>query len=93
MSLKASPHTSKLLYGTKPQIRADGTEAGVVTVRLRDDCNQPVAGRLVVLTANRNDVTIQQPGPTNEEGLAVGYVRTSVPGTVVITGTIQPITE
>lgn len=93
MSLKASPNTSKLLYGTSPHVRADGEEAGVVTVRLRDDCNRPVAGRTVVLAANRNDVTIQQPGPTNAEGLAVGYVRTNVPGPVSITGTIQPLSE
>jgi hypothetical protein len=92
MSLKASPNTSKLLYGTKPQIRADGDDAGVVTVRLRDDCHRPVAGRVVVLTADRGDVTIQQPGPTNAEGLALGYVRSSVPGPVNITGTIQPLT-
>ena len=93
MSLKASPHTSRLLYGTKPHIPANGDDAGMVTVRLRDDCNRPVAGRTVILSADRPDVTIQQPGPTNAEGLAFGYVRTAVPGQVVITGAIQPITE
>lgn len=93
MSNKASPNTSKLLYGTKPQVRANGEDAGVVTVRLRDDCNQPVSGRIVLLSADRNDVEIEQPGPTNAEGLAIGYVRSNVPGPVNITGTIQPLTE
>lgn len=93
MSNKASPNTSKLLYGTKPQVRANGEDAGVITVRLRDDCNNPVAGRIVVLSADREDVEIEQPGPTNAEGLALGYVRSTVPGPVNITGTIQPLTE
>jgi ribosomal protein S12 methylthiotransferase accessory factor YcaO len=93
MSLKASPHTSKLLYGTRPHIPANGADAGVVAIRLRDDCNRPIAGRVVLLSADRDDVTIQQPGPTNAEGLAFGYVRTAVPGQVTITGAIQPLTE
>lgn len=91
MNTNASPHTSKLLYGRRPKIAANGEEAGVVTIRLRDDHNRPVEGRTVVLTADREDVTIEQPGPTNAEGLAIGYVRTTTPGVVVVRGTIQPL--
>ena len=50
-------------------------------------------GRTVVLTADREDVVIEQPGPTDEEGAAFGYVRTIVPGPVIISGTILPLEE
>jgi hypothetical protein len=93
MNTNASPHTSKLLYGAKPQIPATGTDAGIVKIRLRDDQDRPVQGRTVVLTADREDVVIEQPGPTDEEGAAFGYVRTIVPGPVIISGTILPLEE
>jgi hypothetical protein len=93
MNTNASPHTSRLLYGTRPLVAANGTDAGVVTVRLRDDQNRPVQGRTVILTADREDVVITQPAPTDEDGWAIGYVRTNVPGPVVIHGAIQPLQE
>lgn len=93
MNTNASPHTSRLLYGTRPLIAANGEDAGVVTVRVRDDQNRPVQSRTVILTADRDDVVITQPGPTNAEGLAIGFVRSTVPGPVVIRGTIQPLEE
>lgn len=93
MNTNASPHTSRLLYGTRPLIAANGEDVGVVTVRLRDDKNRPVQGRTVVLTADRDDVVITQPGPSDSEGLAIGYVRSTVPGPVVVRGTIQPLEE
>lgn len=93
MSLPANPHNSKLLYGTKPQIKANGQDAGLVTVRLRDACQRPVSGQTVVLVTDSPDVTIEQPSPTNAEGLAFGFVRSSTPGPVVVRGIIQPLTE
>lgn len=93
MNTNASPHNSKLLYGAKPQIPANGQDPGIVKIRLRDDRGRPVAGRTVVLTADRDDVTIEQPGPTDAAGAAFGYVRTTVPGPVVVSGTILPLTE
>lgn len=93
MNTNASPRTSKLLYGTKPQVPANGQDAGVVKIRLRDDKDRPVQGRTVVLSADREDVTIEQPGPTDEAGAAFGYVRTTVPGPVVVFGTILPLEE
>lgn len=92
MSTNASPTASKLLHGRSPHVIANGQDPGVVAIRLRDDCNNPIAGRTVVLIANREDVTIEQPGPTDNAGLAIGYVRTATPGPVVIHGIIQPIT-
>lgn len=93
MSTNASPTASKLLHGRSPHVLANGQEPGVVAIRLRDDCNNPVAGRTVVLIADREDVTIEQPGPTDQNGLALGYIRTSVPGPVIVNGIIQPLPE
>jgi hypothetical protein len=93
MNTNASPLKSKLLYGAKPQVPANGQDPGIVKIRLRDDRGRPVTGRTVLLTADRDNVTIEQPGPTDAEGAAFGYVRTTVPGPVVVSGTILPLTE
>lgn len=86
-----SPENSKLLYGTRPHIVADGVQQGVVKIRLRDDNEQPVAGRQVELTANREDVTIVQPGLTDADGAALAYVTSAVAGPVSISGRVVPV--
>lgn len=85
-----SPENSKLLYGTDSRVLADGTDVGVVKVRLRDHKNQPVPNRLVVLSASRENVTIIQPPVTNADGIALGYVKSSTAGPVTISGTLMP---
>lgn len=85
-----SPTNSKVLYGSKPQVLADGTQAAVVKIRLRDHWNRPVAGRQTELVADVNTVQITQPGPTDNDGLALGYVRSSTPGPVNITARVLP---
>lgn len=86
-----SPENSALLYGTRPYIAADGTQQGVVKIKLRDDNDKPVANRQVELTADREDVTIVQPGPTDANGAALAYVTAAVPGPVTISGRVVPI--
>jgi hypothetical protein len=83
-----SPTHSKLLYGSKPQVLADGTQAAVVKIRLRDDCDRPVAGRQVEILADNPSAQITQPGPTDNEGLALAYVRSTTPGPVNITARV-----
>lgn len=87
-----SPENSKILYGARARVRADGTEVGVVKVRLRDHRNKPVPNRYVELSASRSDVTITQPPATDAEGLALGYVTSTVPGPVTISGRVLPAT-
>lgn len=81
---------SKILYGTDPHVAADGQQSAIIKIRLRDFDDQPVAGRQAEIFADRNDVTIDQPGLTDEHGLALAYVRTEVPGPVVITARVLP---
>jgi hypothetical protein len=84
------PAQSKLLFGNNHQALADGTTALAVKVRLRDSLGRAVSGRITELTADRPGVTIEQPGPTDADGLAIGYVRASTPGPVNISGTVLP---
>jgi hypothetical protein len=86
-----SPADSKLLYGTKPSVPADGEAFVAVKARLRNERGQFVAGRFVEFIADREGVIITQPAePTGEDGLAVGYVRAVTPGPVNITALVHP---
>lgn len=87
-----SPENSKLLYGTKSQVPADGVSPGVVKIRLRDHKNRPVANRQVELFANRDDVVITQPPVTDTDGLALAYVTSTAAGPVTISGRVVPTT-
>lgn len=85
------PSRSKLLFGNKHRAQADGVTAIAIKVRLRDSLDRPVPDRLVELAADRAGVTIEQPGPTDDRGYALGYVRASTTGPVNITGTVLPL--
>ena len=87
------PAQSRLLYGNAHQAVADGAAAVAVKVRLRDSRGRPVPGRIVELMADRNGVEIEQPGPTDATGLALGYVRATTPGPVNISGAVLPLEE
>jgi len=81
---------SQLLYGALPHVPADGIARGVIKIRLRDDQNMPVAGRQVALTADNPAAIITQPPVTDANGLAIGYVISSTPGAVKISGQVVP---
>lgn len=87
------PAQSKLYFGNRHQALADGESAIAIKVRLRDFKGRPVPGRLVELAADRAGVAIEQPGPTDNTGLALGYVRATTPGPVNISGTVLPEDE
>lgn len=87
-----SPENSKLLYGTRSQVPADGTAQGVVKIRLRDHKNRPVPNRQVELFANSQNVVIVQPPLTDEDGLALGYVTSNTAESVTISGRVVPTT-
>lgn len=88
-----SPRNSKLLYGTRPHAVADGVAAIAVKVKLLDSTDRPVAGVQVELYADRDGVTIEQPGLTDAAGIAIGLVRASTPGPVEISCAVVPSDE
>lgn len=86
-----SPTNSKLLYGTKPNVPADGTAQVAVKARLRNEKGEFVAGRMVEFLADREGVIITQPeSPTGADGLAIGFVVAVTPGPVNITALVHP---
>lgn len=86
-----SPVNSKLLYGTKPNVAADGLARVAVKARLRNEKGEFVAGRMVEFMADREGVIITQPtSPTGVDGLAVGFVYAVTPGPVNITAMVYP---
>lgn len=85
------PSRSKLLFGNKHRAVADGVTAIAVKVRLLDSLDRPVPDRTVELAADRAGIEITQPGPTDANGRALGYVRATTPGPVNISGTVLPI--
>jgi len=85
-----SPENSKILYGSKPQVLADGVQAAVIKIRLRDHWNRPVAGRQTEIIVDSEDAEVTQPGPTDDEGLALAYVRSATPGPVNVTARVLP---
>jgi hypothetical protein len=91
--MNVSPANSKLLYGTRPYAKSDGQEEIVIKVRLRDEKNNPIPNRQAELIADRDDVDITQPPPTDSDGLATGIVRATTPGPVNIRAVVFPPTN
>lgn len=88
MSTTINTTYSRISNANKPQVPADGTATAAIAVRLRNDANEPLAGRQVELSANRQDVVVTQPGLTNNEGVAFGYVSSKTRGPVTIRGLV-----
>lgn len=88
-----SPTQSKLLYGNKPIVAADGEAFVLVKVKLKNSLGKPVPGVTPELFADREGVQIVQPGATDESGTALGYVRATSPGPVNIKARVYPPVE
>ena len=62
----------------KTTIVANGVDAGIVTVTVRDASGNPVSGRTVTIECSGGDNAIQQPAvPTGADGRAVGSVAST----------------
>lgn len=85
-----SPENSGIFYGTKPHVAADGVQKATIKVRLRDYQNQPIAGRQAEILTDSEDVVIEQPGPTDANGLATATISTTTPGQVNVTARVLP---
>lgn len=88
-----SRHLSRMFYGTKPSVRADGVKQIAVKVRVRDVNDQPLAGHRVTLFADHPAAEISQPYLSDEKGYAVGLVSCSAEAFVTITAEISALPE
>lgn len=79
-----SPTNSKVLYGARPLILANGIDGAAIKIRLRNNENEPVIDRQAEIIADRDDVVVVQPGLTNNEGLSIGYIRSTTIGPVTL---------
>ncbi|MGH3369755.1 MAG: Ig-like domain-containing protein [Nocardioidaceae bacterium] len=72
--------------GTIPAV----TGASTITVTVRDGQGRPVPDATVTLTASGGGNDLTQPGgTTGADGVATGTLRSSVPGTKVVTATVN----
>jgi hypothetical protein len=98
-----SQTNSRLLYGVRPRAEANGSDEVVIKVRLRDADKKAISGRQVELyvTAglapsngpNLAGIEIVQPDVTNDNGLAIGYIKSTVAGPVYIHARAFPPTN
>lgn len=79
-----SPTNSKVLYGARPLILANGIDGAAIKIRLRDENNNPVVDRQAEIIPDRSDVVVVQPPLSNNEGLSIGYIKSSTIGPVTI---------
>lgn len=86
-----SPENSGIFYGTKPHVAADGIQKATIKVRLRDYQNRPVVGRQAEILTDSEDVVVEQPGPTNEDGLATAFLSKATPGVINVTARVLPV--
>lgn len=84
-----SRYLSRLYYGTKPTVAADGVAEIAVKALILDVNGAPVHGHQVTLAADVDGVDITQPPPTNSRGYSVGTVRSTTPGEVNITAYVD----
>lgn len=81
---KISPTNSKVLYGSRPLILANGLDSAVVKIRLRDEDNNPINERQAQIIVDRDDVTVVQPNLSDNTGLGIGYIGTKTIGPVTV---------
>jgi adhesin/invasin len=66
------------------------TGTAAITVTVRDGSGAPVSGATVTLQATGSGNTVTQPsGPTGADGIATGTLRSTVPGTKVVSATLN----
>jgi adhesin/invasin len=73
-SVGGPPSASKSSVSASPKtiVASQGSAASTITVVLRDDRGNPLAGETVTLGATGSGVTLGQPGPTDASGTTTG---------------------
>ncbi|GIX47511.1 MAG: hypothetical protein KatS3mg131_1722 [Candidatus Tectimicrobiota bacterium] len=78
------------LMASRVQLLADGKTAADIIVLVRDRHGNPVAKAQVTLVSSRGD-DIEQPAPSNEQGIAIGRIRSRTPGISEISAVIDAV--
>jgi hypothetical protein len=76
------------LVASRARLPADGKTAAKIIILVRDRYGNPVPEASVTLVSNRDDL-IEQPVPSNQQGIATGSIRSKQPGTAVVHAVIE----
>jgi hypothetical protein len=78
------------LVSSRVTTPADGKTTATIVVQVRDQFGNAVTGARVTLISSRED-RIEQPGPSNAQGVAVGRIRSSKSGLSEISAVIESV--
>ncbi len=78
------------LVSSRLDIPADGKTSADIIVHVHDRFGNPIMDANVFLVSSRDDV-IEQPVPTNQHGIALGHIRSKIPGTSEIIAVVESI--
>ena len=78
------------LVASRVTVLADGKSAADIIVLVRDRFGNAVADAHVTLVSSRGD-DIEQPGPSNAQGIAIGRIRSRQPGLSAISAVVESV--
>jgi Bacterial Ig-like domain (group 1) len=78
------------LVASRVTVLADGKTAADIIVLVRDRFGNPVTNTQVTLVSSRDD-SIEQSGPSNQQGIAVGRIRSTKAGLSDITAVVESV--
>jgi hypothetical protein len=82
-------HQSRLV-SARLTLPADGKTSADIIVHVQDRFGNPIMDAQVFLVSSRDDL-IEQPVPTNQHGIALGHIRSKIPGTSEIIAVVESI--
>ena len=86
------PSPERSSVAASPDNIAAGTGVSVITVTVRDGSGAPVSGATVALSATGSGNLVTQPSaPTGSNGVATGTLQSAVPGTKVVSATVNGV--
>ncbi len=78
------------LVSSRLDVPADGKTNADIIVHVQDRFGNPVMDAQVFLVSSRDDI-IEQPVPTNQHGIALGHIRSKIPGNSEIIAVVDSI--
>jgi hypothetical protein len=78
------------LVSSRVTVPADGKTTANIVVLVRDQFGNAVTGARVTLISSRQD-RVEQPGPSNEQGIAIGRIHSTIPGLSEISAVVESV--
>jgi hypothetical protein len=88
-----SPSLSTVTVSPARISASSGSIESAITVTAKDESGAPMGGAMVVLSGSGAGNIVTQPsGPTNADGIATGFLSSSIAGRKVVTAEISAVT-